>query len=147
MDDGTRSLIGSWSLRSFELRTSDGNTIHPYGEEVHGFLFYNEDGYMSAAFENSKRSTSRSDDLAEAGRATHYDQFMAYSGPFEVQGDRILHRVAVASMDAWTGTLQERWFKIDGDVLTLLTAPLNVGSDTPTGYLVWERVTGGTIEG
>jgi hypothetical protein len=145
MDAGTKSLIGSWSLRSFELRTTDGNIIYPYGEEVHGFLFYNEDGYMSAAFENAKRSTSRTDDLAEAGAALNYDQFMAYSGPFEVQGDRILHRVEVASMDIWTGTIQERWFKVDGDTLTLLTAPLSVGSDAPTGYLVWDRVTGGTV--
>ena len=145
MDAGTRSLIGSWSLRSFELHTTDGKVLYPYGEEVHGFLFYNEDGYMSAAFENAKRSTSRTDDLAEAGAALNYDQFMAYSGPFEVQGDRILHKVEVASMDIWTGTIQERWFKVDGDVLTLLTAPLNVGSDAPTGYLVWDRVTGGTV--
>ena len=147
MDDGTRSLIGSWSLRSFELHTSDGKVLYPYGEEVRGYLFYNEDGFMSAAFENAKRCTSRTEDLAEAGAALNYDQFMAYTGPFEVQGDRILHRVEVSSMDVWTGTLQERWFKVDGDVLTLLTAPLSVGSDAPTGHLVWDRVTGGTVSG
>ena len=144
-DEGARALIGSWKLRAFELRMGDGSVVHPFGEEVHGYLFYNEDGYMSAAFENAKRVTSRSDDLAQQAAAVNYDQFMAYTGPYEVQGDRILHRVEVSALDAWVGTLQERWFKVDGDVLTLLTAPLNVGSDAPTGYLVWDRVTGGTV--
>ena len=132
-------LVGSWRLRSFELRLGDGSVIHPYGEDVHGFLFYNEDGYMSAAFENARRTTSRSEDLAEAGAAVNYDQFMAYTGPYAVEGDRIQHQVEVSSLDVWTGTIQERWFKVDGDVLMLLTAPLSVGSDAPTGYLIWDR--------
>ncbi len=44
MDERTKALIGSWRLRSFELRMADGEVVHPYGEEVHGYLFYNENG-------------------------------------------------------------------------------------------------------
>jgi len=141
------ALVGTWRLRSFELRSTDGKVSYPFGEEVRGYLFYNSDGFMSAAFENAKRTTSRSSDLAEAAVAVNYDQFMAYSGPYEVEGDRILHRVEVSSLDVWTGTLQERWFKLDGDRLTLLTSPLSVGSDAPTGYLVWDRVRGEAATG
>ncbi|MBW2270844.1 MAG: lipocalin-like domain-containing protein [Deltaproteobacteria bacterium] len=73
---------------------------------------------MSAAFENARRVTSRSEDLAVQGAAANYDQFMAYTGPFEVQGDRILHRVEVSALDAWTGTppgalVQGRWRRAD----------------------------------
>lgn len=141
------ALVGTWRLRSFELRGADGQVSYPFGEEVRGYLYYNSDGFMSAAFENAKRTTSRSSDLAEAAGAVNYDQFMAYTGPYEVQGDRILHRVEVSSLDALTGSLQERWFKLDGDRLTLLTSPLSVGSDAPTGYLVWDRVRGGAGTG
>ncbi len=136
-------LIGTWKLRSFELRSGDGSVSHPFGPDVRGYLFYNEDGYMSAAFENAKRSTSRSQDLAQAGAAVNYDQFMAYCGSYAVEGDKIIHQVEVSSLDVWTGTVQERWFKLDGDTLTLLTTPLAVGSDAATGYLVWDRLRSG----
>ncbi|MBK7951864.1 MAG: lipocalin-like domain-containing protein [Deltaproteobacteria bacterium] len=38
-------------------------------------------------------------------------------------GDQIRHFVEVASLEVWNGTVQERWFKIDGDRLELLTQP------------------------
>jgi hypothetical protein len=48
--------------------------------------------------------------------------------------------VEVSSLEVWTGTVQERWFKLDGDRLELLTQSLTVGSDAPVGRLVWHRV-------
>jgi len=133
-------LIGSWKLDSFELQTQDGKTIHPYGQDLVGYLFYNEDGFMSAAFMNAARGKIVGGDLEAAAKTSTYDQYMAYTGPFEVTGDRIRHFVEVASLEVWTGTVQERWFKLDGDRLELLTQPLTVGSDAPVGRLVWHRV-------
>ena len=75
-----------------------------------------------------------------AAQASTYDQFMAYTGPFEINGDRIRHFVEVSSLEAWTGTIQERWYKISGDRLELLTAALSVGNDAPVGRLAWTRV-------
>lgn len=140
MSNGS-ALIGSWRLDSFELQSADGSISHPYGRELTGYLFYNEDGYMSAAFMNATRGRERELDLAKAVDASSYDQFMAYTGPFEVHGDKIVHHVEVASLEAFVGSIQERWFKVDGDRLELLTAPLAVGSDAPVGRLAWHRVT------
>ena len=140
MGDGI-ALIGSWKLDSFELQSSDGTISHPYGKELTGYLFYNEDGFMSAAFMNAERGQTKADDLSKAADASNYDQFMAYTGPFEITGDKIIHRVEVSSLEAFVGSVQERWFKVDGDRLELLTAPLTVGSDAPVGRLEWHRVT------
>ncbi len=140
MQDGS-DLIGSWALDAFELQATDGTITHPYGEDLTGYLFYNEDGYMSAAFMSAARSSSGDGDLSQAIQTNTYDQFMAYTGPFEIQGDKITHRVEVSSLSVWIGTVQERWFKIDGDRLELLTAPLSVGGDAPVGRLTWHRVT------
>lgn len=140
MGDGM-ALIGSWKLDSFELQAGDGTISHPYGKELTGYLFYNEDGFMSAAFMNSERGQKREEDLSIAGDVSNYDQFMAYTGPFEVNGDKIVHRVEVSSLEAFVGSVQERWFKIDGDRLELLTQPLSVGSDAPVARLAWHRVT------
>jgi hypothetical protein len=134
MSNGS-ALIGSWRLDSFELQSADGSISHPYGRELTGYLFYNEDGYMSAAFMNAARGREQELDLAKAVDASSYDQFMAYTGPFDVHGDKIVHHVEVASLEAFVGSIQERWFKVDGDRLELLTAPLAVGSDAPVGRL------------
>ncbi len=133
-------LVGSWRLESFELETKDGQTIHPYGRELAGYLFYNADGFMSAAFMNAARGRVEGNDLEAAAKTSSYDQFMAYTGGYEVSGDRIRHFVEVASLEVWNHTVQERWYKIDGDRLELLTQPLTVGGDAPVGRLVWQRV-------
>ena len=134
------TLIGSWKLESFELESKDGAVVYPYGQDLTGYLFYNEDGFMSAAFMNAERGPVGDGELSAAAQASNYDQFMAYSGPFEAHGDKITHSVEVSSLEAWIGTVQERWFKIDGDRLDLLTAPLAVGGDAPVGRLTWSRV-------
>ena len=134
------AFIGSWSLDSFELQSTDGSVSYPYGRELTGYLFYNADGYMSSAFMSAGRSSSGDGELSQAAEASNYDQFMAYTGPFEVIGDKIKHFVEVSSLEVWIGSVQERWFKIDGDRLDLLTAPLSVGSDAPVGRLTWHRV-------
>jgi len=135
-----QGLIGSWKLDAFELEMPDGAVSYPYGKDLAGYLFYNADGFMSAAFMNAERGRVPDGELSEAAKASTYDQFMAYSGPFEVNGDRIRHFVDVSALEVWTGTIQERWFKIDGDRLELLTQALSVGSEAPVGRLVWHRV-------
>jgi len=139
-------LVGSWRLVSFELEGTDGTISHPYGEDLVGYLFYNADGYMSSAFMSAERAAepaTAGGDLESAGRTNGYDRFMAYCGPYVVRGDKVEHRVEVSSLAVWIGTLQERWFKLDGDRLEILTAPLSVGSESPVGRLVWERTTRG----
>lgn len=138
MQDGD-ALIGSWRLESFELRASNGEVSHPYGEDLVGYLFYNDDGFMSAAFMSARRALASESDLARAAESSSYDEFTAYSGPFEVIGDRVVHQVEVASLEALVGSRQERWWKVDGARLELLTAPLDVAGDVPVGRLVWRR--------
>jgi hypothetical protein len=140
------ALIGSWRLDSFELQSTSGEISHPYGRELTGYLFYNDDGYMSAAFMNADRGCTGTGDgeLSRAAEASDYDQFMAYTGRFEVIGDKITHAVEVSSLEAFIGSIQERWYKVDGTRLELLTAPLVVGGDAPVGRLVWSRVMNAT---
>ena len=69
---------------------------------------------------------------------------MSYCGTFEVEEDRVVHRVLMSSLAAWTGTVQERQFEIEDERLTLVTMPLMVGAESPTGCLVWDRVEPGS---
>jgi hypothetical protein len=137
------ALVGTWRLESFELQAPDGSVTHPYGEHVTGYLVYSAEGIMSSAFMRADRAAGGDPDLSRAETAPAWDTFMAYGGPWHVEGDRIRHDVEVSSLAVWIGTVQERWYKIDGDRLELLTAPLAVGDSAPVGRLVWSRVRGG----
>ncbi len=134
------ALIGTWKLRSFEMRFPDGRVIHPYGEEVEGLLVYDRTGHMIASLASARRSATASQDLEEVGARTQYDDFMSYCGRYEVKGDRVSHDVLISSLEAWTGTVQERVFERDGDQLSLITLPLLVGGEAPTAYLIWDRI-------
>ena len=133
-------LCGSWKLVSFELRLPDGGTSYPFGPGPSGYLFYNAQGFMSAAFMGAERVKPRSPDLADTSKTVNYDQFNAYCGRFEVHGNRVVHHVEVASLPQWCGIDQERIFKIDGGRLILETPPLTINAQAPTAYLIWERV-------
>jgi hypothetical protein len=133
-------LLGSWRLVSFELRLPNGNVAHPFGASPRGYLFYNEQGFMSAAFMGEGRVKPESADLADTSKMVNFDQFNAYCGRFEVSGNRVVHHVEVASLPQWCGIDQERIFKIDGTRLILETPPLAINAQAPTGYLIWERV-------
>jgi len=136
---GADALIGSWRLVSFELRSPDGSVSHPFGKDASGYLFYNEDGYMSAAFMGADRARPDSDDLSEVARGVNFDAFNAYCGRFEVRGDRVVHRVEVSSLPQWTGSEQERVFSFEDGRLVLETVALQIDSGVPVGVLVWER--------
>ncbi len=139
-DAATAALCGSWRLVSFELRSPDGSQSFPFGRDATGYLFYNEQGFMSAAFMGANRAQPASRDLADTAKGVNFDAFNAYCGRFEVRGDRIVHHVEVASLPQWSGQDQERIFKLDGQRLILETPPLAIASQAPIAYLIWERV-------
>ena len=70
-------LTGSWRLSSFELQSPGGEVTYPFGESVSGYLFYTEDGYMSAAFMGADRAKPESDDLHEVAKGVNFDAFNA----------------------------------------------------------------------
>lgn len=133
-------LYGSWRLVSFELRAPSGELSYPFGRDAVGYVFYNAQGYMSAAFMGANRAQPKSTDLADTAKGVNFDAFNAYCGRFEVRGDRVIHHVEVSSLPQWSGHDQERIFKVDGDRLILETPPLTIAAQAPTAYLIWERV-------
>jgi hypothetical protein len=52
-----------------------------------------------------------------------YDTMFAYSGTYTVKSDRVIHHLDMSWNEAWTGTEQVRFCKIEGDILTYTSAP------------------------
>lgn len=72
-----------------------------------------------------------------------FDRIMAYSGPCHVQGDDCFTTdVDVAWHPSWLGTKQTRYFKIEGDMLSIITPPgqhPKYPGRTVRGVLTWKR--------
>jgi len=75
-------------------------------------------------------------------REVAFRSAVAYSGRYRVDGNKFVTKVDVAWNEAWVGTDQERFFRIEGDKLYIESPPtanLNRGGQKVRGILVWER--------
>ncbi len=136
-------FIGTWKLNSFEMKSDEGEILHPFGQDCLGYIMYNSDGYMSVAFMKSDRPKFSSDDIAQGmldEKALAMDTFVSYCGTYDVDEERIVHRIEISWFPNWSGIDQVRFYEFSENRLTLKTPPMNVQGKMLTGYLVWERV-------
>ncbi|MGD0328815.1 MAG: lipocalin-like domain-containing protein [Nitrososphaeria archaeon] len=135
-------FIGTWKLVSYKLELGD-KVSYPFGEDAIGYIIYNPDGYMAAFLAPKRRIKFGSADMM-GGTADEKiaaaDTFISYCGSFEVSEDLVVHRVEASFFPNWVGSRQERFYKFEGDRLTLSTAPMLVYSKMQSAHLIWERV-------
>jgi hypothetical protein len=145
MNDRRRdgALIGTWKLKSYVreiLGTAERYDL--FGEHPGGYLGYAADGRMYAIVVTRERGVP-SDQLPTDEEAVRlYRSMGAYAGTYTVEGDKVVHHVDTSWNGTWTGTDQVRFFTLDGDTLTIKSAPDTspVDGREGVGTLVWERV-------
>jgi hypothetical protein len=67
-----------------------------------------------------------------------------HSGRYRVDGNQLVTKVDIAWNEAWVGTDQARFFRMQGDKLYIETAPapnLDFSGRMMRGILTWERET------
>jgi hypothetical protein len=110
-------LVGIWKLLSWEVEFQDSGKREPLcGANPSGFLIFTPEGRMMALLEGEGRQTPQN----EAERASAFQSMLAYSGTYDVQGDRWSTKVDAAWNPAWRGTEQSRSFKIEGNRLSVI---------------------------
>jgi hypothetical protein len=78
----------------------------------------------------------------DADRATLFDCLMAYSGGYRVEADKIIVAVDIAWHPSWLGTEQTRFFKLNGDKLSIISAPTQhpkFPDKLVRGIVAWQR--------
>jgi Lipocalin-like domain len=139
-------LIGTWLLRRWQLTLDDGTAEEPFGQVPQGLVVYTVDGRMITTIGQRERPAT-ADDLStadDAARLAAIRTFIAYSGPFAIEGDDVVHTVEMSLDPAWIGTQQRRHVELsdEGRTLTLSTDPLLVVGRRGRHRLTWERVPG-----
>lgn len=137
-------LVGNWKLVSFVGTVDDGKpsevTWGEEGQHPKGFLILTPEGRMMALLTAKNRKIPASD----ADHAELFKTMNAYTGKYRLEADDFVTTVDVAQDPGWVGTEQRRHYKLEGDKLTIVSAPQPIGAGPRKGAmftstLVWER--------
>ena len=86
---------------------------------------------------------TRSPPKVDEDRINLHKYMYAYSGRYTVEGDKVVNHVDVSWNESWTGTDQVRFFKLEGDSLTITGPPQKSAisgiENVPVAVFVRER--------
>jgi hypothetical protein len=120
------NLTGTWKFVSYLRAEPDtGKDTDIMGENPKGYLIYTREGRMMVIVVADSRKPPKADE----DRIALHKHMVAYSGRYTVNGGQVVHHVDVSWNPAWMGTDLVRFFKREGDKLTITTAPTKYGTD------------------
>lgn len=136
--DGSRNVVGTWKLVSFVNEFQDGSERGAaYGKRPTGYIIFTPEGRMMSIVEAEGRKSPQTDE----DRAAAFRTLISYTGAYRFEGDKFITKVDVSWNPAWVGTEQERFFKLEGDRLEVISPWVmspNLGKLT-RATLTWER--------
>lgn len=136
-------VLGTWKLISYvRERLSDGHRHDQFGDAPDGFIGYAPDGRMYAIFTRHDRVTPRDAVPTDEEGVQLLGTMVAYAGTFSLGENVVVHHIDTSWNQAWTGTDQIRHFVLEGDRLTITTAPYKSYLDGTMGrsILVWKKI-------
>jgi hypothetical protein len=136
--DTARQLAGSWKLTSWTIRIIGGETTQPFGPNPKGRAVFTQDGFSAFMIAGRDRKPATND----AESAALLKSLLVYTGKFTIDGDKLTTNVDLSWNEILTGTAQVRFFKLEGDILSLRTgqqASAVYPGKKVVGTLTWER--------
>jgi hypothetical protein len=138
------TLDGTWKLISSQ-RTSQATavTTDTFGANPRGFIMYNRDGHMMVLLTQTDRPRADSvEKVTDQQRQQLYSSMIAYAGTYKFDGKTIEHHIDISWNELWSGTVQIRDVKREGDRLIYTTRPAPSPVDGSMGFatVVWEKV-------
>lgn len=142
-DLNSSDLLGSWVLAEWRIDYPDGRaSAWPFGQDAIGLLLYAPDGWMSATMSRRERvslsagSAVKADD---ASKARAFQEYLAYSGRWSLQGSTVAHDVVMSLNPSLIGTPHARDARIENGTLALVAREsLSSGSER-VHHILWRR--------
>lgn len=135
MSERDTGLHGCWRLVSFDTELQDSRErSQPWGDHPNGRLMFGTDGRMMVLVTAGAREPGTADEKLLGLFRT----MMAYAGRYRIEGDRFITKIDSSWNEAWNGSEQERFYKLDGDTLEVFTGwmPNPLVSGNPIGRAV-----------
>jgi Lipocalin-like domain len=137
-EDTARQLAGSWKLSSWTIQIIGGEATEPFGPNPKGRAVFTPDGFSAFMIAKPDRKPATND----TDSAALLKSLMVYTGKFTIDGDKLTTDVDLSWNEILTGTSQVRFFKLEGDQLSIRTAE-QASAVLPgkrvVGTLNWER--------
>jgi hypothetical protein len=137
-------IVGTWRVVSYEREILETKAITKgFGGNAMGFVTFTPDGQMMTMVVDSTRKPPAQPTATDAEAVGLYQTMLAYAGTYRVQGNEIIIHMELSWNQIQTGTDQKRFFKIEGNRLTLTTTPLVnafLNNQTTVTTVVYERV-------
>ena len=137
------SIIGTWKLQSWVSETiATGKGENVYGEKPDGYISYSSDGRMQAIVTADNRMKPRILPPPDEEKVKLFNTMLSYGGTYKIEGDKVVHSVDISWNQAWTGTEVVRFYKIEGDTLTItaLNQANGVTSQATRQVLIFKKV-------
>lgn len=137
-----QDFVGTWKLISIETKDEKGDLVRR-GKRT-GYIIYSMDGYMSVVIMKDGRPIFKSGDIRGGSveeKISAVDGYISYTGRFMVKKNSVFHHIEASLFPNWIGEDQERFYKLDGNRLTLSTPLMLIGGRKLSTHLIWERVT------
>ena len=136
-------LRGTWQLVAWRRIAADGAITYPLGADARGQLIYTSNGRMAVQITAASRSPLATDDPLggdAAARAEAYSTYLAYFGTYELNGEKVTHRLTGSLFPNWNGEEQVRAIVFEGDDLVLRTPPMELADGSiVVNELAWSR--------
>jgi hypothetical protein len=136
--DTARQLVGSWKLTSWTIQIVGGDATEPFGPNPKGRALFTPDGFAAFIIVGANRKPATNNDET----AALLKSLLLYTGKFTIDGDKFTTKVDMSGNELLTGQDQVRFFKLEGDRLSIRTAEqissVYVGKKV-VGTLTWER--------
>jgi len=138
------SVVGIWNLISITTETDDGTISYPYGKDIGGMFMIDARGYFSVHVMNMKRPSFKIPD-PRAGTTEEikiaFENYIGYYGTFDLDetNRKLTLHVKGSWLPNWIGD-QTRYYKFEGNRMTITTAPVLFDGKNRVRKLIFERI-------
>jgi hypothetical protein len=123
-DQRREQLLGTWKMISWTVEDLiSGDKSPGLGENPAGYITYSPEGRVMVLVLRGDRKKPEGLVPIDAEKIALYDSMFAYAGTFSVDDEKVVHHIDMSWNEAWTGTTQIRFLKLQGDQLTYISAP------------------------
>jgi Lipocalin-like domain len=134
----TGALIGTWKMISWKREiVATGEQIDALGPAPLGFINYGADGRFYALVVGRDRPSPATLPPSDHEKLMLFNSMLAYAGTYTLDDEKAVHHVDVSWNQAWSGTDQVRFYKLNGNRLTITGAQ---AKDPHTGQEIVFRI-------
>jgi len=121
-DNDPKLLIGTWKQLSGTMEeVGSGVVQNSRSSPPNGYVNFSADGRLMLISADSVRNRPMGEvPTAEEAEAL-FRSLIAYAGSYKVEGNQVSYELDLTWNESWTGTKHVRFWKIEGDILSIST--------------------------